>query len=100
MCYRAEIIKKIKESYSFLSEEFNVKRIGIFGSVVRQEEGPDSDIDIIVEFTRPIGLKFINFVEYIENLLGRRVDVLTKEGMKNIRVKSVSSDIEKNILYV
>jgi len=100
MSYQAEIIKKIKENYPLLSKEFGVKRIGIFGSVARHEEGPDSDIDIVVEFNRPIGLRFVNFVEYIENLFGRRVDVLTKEGIRNIRVKTVSSDIEKDIIYV
>ncbi len=100
MSHLAEIIRKIKENYPLLSKEFGVKRIGIFGSIARQEESPDSDIDIIVEFNKPIGLRFINFVEYIENLFGRRVDVLTKEGVRNIRVKAVSSDIEKDIIYV
>jgi predicted nucleotidyltransferase len=100
MSCQVEIIKKIKQNYPFLSEKFGVKRIGIFGSVARHEEGPESDIDIVVEFDRPIGLRFINFVEYIENLFGRRVDVLTEQGIKNIRIKSVSSDIEKDIIYV
>ena len=100
MNHQAEIIKKIKENYPLLSKEFGVKRIGIFGSVARHEESPDSDIDIVVEFNRPIGLRFVNFVEHIENLFGRRVDVLTKEGIRNIRVKTVSSDIEKDIIYV
>ena len=100
MSHQDEIINKIKQNYPFLSEEFGVKRIGIFGSVARHEEGPESDIDIVVEFNRPIGLRFINFVEYIENLFGRRVDVLTKQGMRNIRIKSVSSNIERDIIYV
>ena len=100
MSYQAEIIDKIKQDYPFLSREFGVKRIGIFGSVARREEGPESDIDIVVEFDRPIGLRFVDFVEYIENLFGKKVDVLTKQGMKNIRVKGVSSTIEKDIIYV
>ncbi len=100
MSHQAEIIKKIREHYPFLSKEFGVKRIGIFGSVARHEEGPGSDIDIVVEFNKPIGLKFIGFVEHIESLFGGKVDVLTKEGIKNIRVKSVSSDIEKDVIYV
>ncbi len=100
MSYRDEIIEKIKTQYPYLSKEFGVKRIGLFGSVARQEEKPESDIDIVVEFNRPIGLRFISFVEYIENLFGKKVDVLTRDGIRNIRVKAVSSEIEREIIYV
>ncbi len=97
---RAEIIKKIKEQYPFLSKQYGVRRIGIFGSVAMDSARPDSDVDIVVEFERPIGLKFMEFVTYMENLFGKKVDVLTKDGIKNIRVKNVSTEIEKNIIYV
>lgn len=97
---RTEIIRKIKEQYPFLSKQYGVRRIGIFGSVALDSAGPDSDVDIVVEFERPIGLKFMEFIEYTENLFGKKVDVLTKEGIKNIRVKNVSAEIERNIIYV
>ncbi len=100
MEYRTEIINKIKDQYPYLSREYGIRRIGIFGSVAKDSAGPDSDVDIVVEFDRPIGLKFMEFVEYMENFLGKKVDVLTKDGIKNIRVKNVSIDIEKNIIYV
>ena len=97
---RDEIIKKIKGQYSYLSQQYGIRRIGIFGSVAMDTAGQDSDIDIVVEFDRPIGLKFIEFIEYMEKLFGKKVDVLTKDGIKNIRVKDVSTEIEKNIIYV
>lgn len=100
MGYRDEIIEKIKEQYPYLSRQYGIRRIGLFGSVAMDSAGPDSDVDIVVEFEYPIGLKFIEFVEYMENLFGKKVDVLTKEGIRNIRVKNVSSEIEKNIIYV
>ncbi len=100
MSYRDEIIEKIRKQYPYLSEEFGVKRIGLFGSVARQTENERSDIDILVEFSRPIGIKFVLLVEYMEKLVGRKVDVLTKEGIRNIRVKKVSSSIKKDIIYV
>ena len=49
MGYGAEIIKKIKEQYPFLSKQYGVRRIGIFGSVAMDSAGPDSDVDIVVE---------------------------------------------------
>ena len=97
---RDEIIKKIKGQYSYLSQQYGIRRIGFFGSVAMDTAGQDSDIDIVVEFDRPIGLKFIEFIEYMEKLFGKKVDVLTKDGIKNIRVKNVSTEIEKNIIYV
>lgn len=100
MEYRDEIIKKIKEQYPYLSSEYGVRRIGLFGSVARNSAKIDSDVDIVVEFERPIGLKFMDLVEYMEKLFGKEVNVLTKDGIKNIRVKNVSSEIEKNIIYV
>ena len=94
MAYRDEVMDTIKKQYPYLSSQFGVKRIGLFGSVARQMETKNSDIN------RPIGLKFMYLVEYLEGLFGKKVDVLTKEGIKNIRVKKVSSDIEKDIIYV
>lgn len=57
-------------------------------------------MDIIVEFEKPIGLKFIELADYFENILGKKVSLLTPEGIKSIRVKNVAEDIEKSIIYV
>jgi len=95
-----EVIRLTKEHYNVLLTEYGVSRIGIFGSVVKGTVTEDSDLDIVVEFKRPIGFKFIRLVEYLENLFGRKVDVVTKDGIKNIRVKEVAKNIERNLVYV
>lgn len=95
-----EVIRLIKEHYNVLSAEYGVSRIGIFGSAVKGTMTEDSDLDIVVEFKQPIGFKFIRLVEYLENLFGRKVDVVTKDGIKNIRVKEVARNIERNLVYV
>lgn len=95
-----QIKQILKDNYSVLSNEYGVSRIGIFGSVVKGTMTEESDLDIVVEFNRPIGFKFNNLVEYLENLFDKKVDVITKDGIKNIRIKEVARNIEKNLIYV
>ena len=95
-----EVIRLIKEHYNVLQSEYGISRIGIFGSVVKGTMTIDSDLDIVVEFNKPIGFKFFRLVEYLENLFGTKVDLVTKDGIKNIRVKEVARDIERDLVYV
>ena len=100
MLTHEEIAKIIREEYSYLSTEYGVKRIGLFGSYAKNTPTETSDIDLVVEFDRPIGLKFIELTEYLETLLGRRVDVLTKAGIQGIRLAHIAQNIEDTIVYV
>ena len=100
MSQKAQIIKKLKQSYNFLSSEFSVDKIAVFGSAASDTMTPESDVDIMVEFSTPIGFRFNQLVEYLENLLDTKVDLLTREGVKNIRVKEVAENIERKLTYV
>lgn len=100
MAIRNKILKIIEKKLPYLSDEFGIEKIGVFGSVAKETENKDSDIDIVVELKKPIGFKFIYLVEYLENLFDRKVDVLTLEGIKNIKFKDVADDIKRNIIYV
>jgi hypothetical protein len=94
-------IKEIlRKQYPYLVSEYGVKKIGLFGSYAKGKQTEKSDIDIIAEFERPIGLKFMEFTEYLEKILGRKTDVLTPEGVKSIIIKRIADDIEKSIIYV
>ena len=95
-----EIIRLIKENYSVLTTEYGVSRIGFFGSLVKGTMTEDSDLDIVVEFNKPIGFKFLRLIEYLEGLFGKKVDVITKDGIENIRVKEVARNIERDLIYV
>lgn len=85
-------MKKLKEIMEILAahkaelgSKYNVKEIGIFGSYVRGESKKTSDIDILVEFKEAIGLfKFLELEEYIGNLLGANVDLVSKKALKPI----------------
>lgn len=70
-------------------DSFGVKYLAIFGSVARDEARPDSDVDILVEFSKPVGMfEFLDLKNYLENLLGRRVDIGTAASLRpNMRAR-------------
>jgi uncharacterized protein len=100
MLTREKILELLQAKYPFLAAEFGVSKIGLFGSFAKGQPDETSDIDIIVEFDRPIGFRFIELVEYLENLLGRKVDVLTPQGIQGIRIERVAKSIAESIVYV
>lgn len=62
---------------------FGVHSLSLFGSVARDEAREDSDVDILVEFLRPVGLfEFVRLQMYLEELLGRKVDLVTVEALR------------------
>ena len=77
-----EIKKKLKALKSNLAKDFSVERIGIFGSFARNEQNENSDIDILVEFNRPVVYEFFRLQRFLENQLGRKIDLATKAMLK------------------
>lgn len=75
-----KIIEKYKEEFK---NQYGVKEISIFGSFVRGQAKKKSDVDILVEFEKPIGFfKFLELEESLSNLIGRRVDLVSKKALK------------------
>ncbi len=95
-----DIIKNLQVELPYLREDFGVKKIGLFGSYVKEEFDETSDIDLVVEFDKPIGFKFMRLAEYLESRLGRKVDILTLDGIKSIRNKGIFESINRSIIYV
>lgn len=93
-----ERIKRIlKEHEKELKEKYGVKTIGIFGSYVREEQKKQSDLDILVEFEKPVDFfEFLELEEYPEKLLNVKVDLVLKRALKPRIAKSVL----KEVVYV
>ncbi len=100
MLTKQEITKILQENYPRLTSEYGVKRIGLFGSYAKGTPTETSDVDIVVEFDRPIGFRFTEFSEYLESLLGKSVDVLTPAGIQGIRIERIARSIEESTVYV
>jgi hypothetical protein len=73
---RADVIRILKKHRSELHRHYGVKSLSLFGSVARDEARPSSDVDLLVEFDRPVGLfAFIGLQQRLEFLLGCKVDL-------------------------
>ncbi len=78
-----EIKEILKNKKLFLKEKYSVSEIGVFGSYVRGEQKKKSDLDILVEFERPVGFfKFLELEEYLGEITGVKVDLVTKKALK------------------
>lgn len=92
----SEIKQVLQQLKPELSKRFHVQSLGLFGSVVRDDFSPSSDIDIIVDFDRPVGIEFIDLAHYIEQRLQKKVDLVSRKGVKEKYFKA----IEREIVYV
>lgn len=80
-----EIKQSLQEQKPFLAEEYGVKIVGVFGSYVRQEQRPESDLDLLIELARPPKISLIGLVEledYLSQILGVKVDLAIKTNLK------------------
>ncbi len=91
-------IKKILLAHKQeLNEKYGVREIGIFGSYVREENRKNSDIDILVELEKPMGFfKFIRLERYLSELLGAKVDLVTRNALK----PHIGKRILAEVIYV
>ena len=100
MLSRDEVLLLLRAHLPELRREYGVGELALFGSIARGAETEESDIDIIAEFDRPIGLRFVEFAERLEQILGMQADVLTPAGVSGIRNPSVAQRIQESVIRV
>ena len=92
-----EFKKTLKEHKEELRENYKVKKIGLFGSYIKNEQKKGSDLDVLVEFIHPVSLfKFIDLEEYLQKLLSVKVDLVSKKALKPY----IGQYILKEISYI
>ena len=91
-----EVINKLQCIKPFLQNDFSVKTIGLFGSFSTGNYTDSSDVDILIDFERPVGVEFIDVSCLLEREFGRKVDVVSLKGIKDKYLK----EIENDIIYV
>lgn len=93
---REDILKKLKLVYPSLVDQYGICELGLFGSVLRSDFGPQSDVDILVSFSRPIGFEIVDMVMFLEKELSRSVDLVTKKSL----LPPLKEIIEDEVVYV
>ena len=96
MITKNEILIKLKELKPDLYKDYSVKEIGLFGSFSDDSFTDASDIDILVELEKPIGWKFFSLEIYLEKIFGRKIDLVTKNAVK----EQIKERILNQVKYV
>ena len=94
---KEQALQILRDNRAILTETYGVRRIGLFGSIVRDQLRPESDIDIVVEI-EPEKKKLHNFLAlrgYLENQLGRPVDLGIESTLKPV----IRTSVEEDIIY-
>ena len=93
-----EIKNALQTHLPELHERFHVAKIALFGSHARGDALPDSDIDILVALSEPLGLDIVDLHERLEQLLGAKVDLVTEGAV--VRKPYLWQSIREDLVYV
>ncbi len=88
-----KIIDILRKRDREIKERFHVKRIGLFGSFARGDEKETSDVDIMVEFEKPTFNNFMNLAFFLEDLFGRRVELVTPDSLSPYIASYVAREV-------
>lgn len=90
------VIEILREYEKEVETRYSVKRIGVFGSYVRGEEKEVSDIDLLVEFEKPTFDNFMDLSFFLEDLFGKKVDLVTIKGLS----PHIKPYVEKEVVWM
>jgi predicted nucleotidyltransferase len=88
-----EIKNKLQGERKGLFEKYPIKTLAIFGSYARNEQKPTSDLDLMVEFHSRVGSEFIELADELEEILGIKVDLVSRKGIKERYFERIKEDL-------
>ena len=95
---RARILARLRAHRQILAEEFGVAELALFGSVARDEPEAGSDIDLMVELSRPLGWDVVLLRDFLESLLGAPVDLVVRGGL--VQRPALWDRVSRELVYV
>ncbi len=101
---REDVISVLRAEMPKLEREFGITRIALFGSFAAGNQTETSDVDLLIESSQTLGLKFFELSEYLSDSMGRRIDLVTlrqvKESKASARYRSIAENVERTLVYV
>ena len=101
---REAVLQILRKELPRLREKYGVERIAVYGSFAEGSPTTKSDVDLLIQLMKPLGLEFIGLAYDLEDLLGRKVDLTTfdtlNRNMENPRYKHIATDIQRTLAYV
>jgi len=96
MLTKLEIENKLQAIKPVLTDKFHVSSIGYFGSYSTGQQNEQSDLDLLVEFSEPVGWEFFTLERFLEQTMGLRVDLVTRNSLK----EHIKESILKQVQYI
>ena len=79
---REDVLTTLRKHKPELQLKYHVANLGLFGSYARGDETPESDVDLLVQFSAPVGIEFVDLLIELENILHTKVDLVSKRAVK------------------
>jgi predicted nucleotidyltransferase len=99
-----EILPLLRKELPYLRDKYGVRRMALYGSCARGTAGAKSDVDLLVDLSRPLGFEFVGLADHLENTLARRVDIATFATLKHSldipRCRPVALTIQRTLVHV
>ena len=96
MLTKSDIENKLLSLKPFLADKFHVRSIGYFGSFSTGQQTVESDLDLLVEFSKPVGWEFFSLECFLEQSFGFKIDLVRKEALKD----QIKESILKQVRYI
>ncbi len=93
MLSRTDIENKLQQIKPVLTNKFHVSSIGYFGSYATEQQTDSSDLDLLVEFSQPVGWEFFTLERFLEQSFGLRVDLVTRNALKERIKESILNQV-------
>lgn len=89
-----DIEEKLRSIKPFITKKYFVNKIGYFGSFATNAQHENSDVDILVEFSQPLGWEFFDLADFLENEFQRKVDLVSIKALKSQLKESILKEVK------